>query len=260
MGGQDYDLAEFNSALRTTLYDGKVRYFPEIESTNTAAMEAAAAGAPEGTLFLADQQTAGRGRNGHGWHSEMGTAILLSVVLRPRIQVAQALWISLMAGLAAHDAISRTCGIGCDLRWPNDLLIERKKVCGILTEVSGDAEQVRYAVVGIGINVNQSAFPQELANLATSLRIETGKSWSRTELVISLLKSLQTEYQSALVSRGTESLLHRLLPISSYITGKRVHVDEAGGYDGITDGLDARGFLRVRTTTGIRTVLSGGVR
>ena len=223
-------------------------------------MEAASTGADEGTIFLADQQTAGRGRNGHGWHSETGTAILLSVVLRPRIQVAEVLWLSLMAGLAVHDAISRTCGIACDLRWPNDLLIDRKKVCGILTEISGEAEQLRYAVVGIGVNVNQPSFAQELEHLATSLRIETGKEWSRTELLVSLLNAFQTEYHRALAAPGIESLLSRLQTASSYVRGKRVHVDEAGGYDGITDGLDARGFLRVRTTEGVRIVLSGGVR
>ncbi|HVH89650.1 MAG TPA: biotin--[acetyl-CoA-carboxylase] ligase [Terriglobales bacterium] len=256
----NYELVELDAAWRGSMYSGKLRYFPEIESTNTLAMQAAGSGAEEGTVFLANQQTAGRGRNGHEWHSEPGTAILVSVILRPRIAPSQALWLSLMAGVAVHEAIARTSGISCDLRWPNDLLIGQKKVCGILTEISADSEQLRFAVVGIGINVNQQSFPPEIAHLATSLQIETGKIWPRTALLIALLQSLEVAYRHALGSGGTEALLHQVESISSYARGKRVHVDEAGGYEGTTDGLDRRGFLRVRTPTGIKTVFSGGVR
>jgi len=255
-----YDLAELNAALQSSLFSGRLHHIPETGSTNTLAMQAATAGVEEGTVIFADQQTAGRGRNGHDWHSEPRTAILASVVLRPKILPAQSLWLSLMAGVAVHEAILRTCGISCDLRWPNDLLIERKKVCGILTEISADAEQLRFAVIGIGINVNQPSFPADIDALATSLQIETGKQWSRTEVLVALLKSLGAQYQTALAAGGEESLLRRVESISSYVRGKRVHVDEGGGYDGVTDGLDARGFLRVRTAESMRTVLSGGVR
>src|SRR5579859_3220398 len=200
-----YNFAELKSALTSSLFSNKIHYFADIDSTNTAAMQAATAGAEEGTVFLADQQTAGRGRNGHSWHSESGTAILVSVVLRPRIAPSQALWLSLMAGVAVHETIANTCGIACDLRWPNDLLIGRKKVCGILTEISADSEQLRYAVIGIGINVNQHSFPPEIAALATSLQIETGKEWPRADLLIALLKSLETEYRHALLG-GNKTL------------------------------------------------------
>lgn len=254
-----YDLGELNSALQNTTFSGKIHHIPETASTNTLAMQAATAGVAEGTVIFADQQTAGRGRNGHNWHSEPGTAILASVVLRPKILPAQSLWLSLMAGVAVHDAILRTCGLVCDLRWPNDLLIERKKICGILTEISADAEQLRFAVIGIGINVNQPSFPPEIEGQATSLQMETGKQWSRTELLIALLKSLESEYRGTLTA-GEDSLLRKVESISTYVRGKRVHVDEGGGYDGITEGLDPRGFLRVRTAETMRTVLSGGVR
>jgi len=256
-----YDLSDLNSVLRGTLFEGKLSYVPETGSTNTLALQAANSGAEEGTIFLADHQTAGRGRNGHAWQSEPGGAILVSIVLRPAIAPAQSLWLSLMAGVAVHQAILRTCGIECDLRWPNDLLIARKKVCGILTEISADHEQLRFAVIGIGINVNQQWFPSDIAHFAMSLQIETGKKWSRTELLCALLQSLEAEYRLGLGPGKSESLLRRVETISSYARGKRVHVDEAGGYAGVTDGLDARGFLRVRTAEGImRTVLSGGVR
>lgn len=258
--GRDYDLDELESALSRSLFSGKLHYIPETGSTNTLAMHAGAAGVEEGHVFFTDQQTAGRGRGGHSWQSEPGSAILVSVLLRPRIEAAQALWISLMAGVAVHDAILNKCGIECDLRWPNDLLIGRKKVCGILTEISSEVEQLRFAVIGIGVNVNQSKFPDEIRAIATSIEIETGKIWSRTELLIALLQSLESEYRAALSPGGTQALLEDVESISSYARGKRVHVDESGGYDGVTDGLDRHGFLKVRTLSGTRTVLSGGVR
>lgn len=255
-----YDLTRLNSALGDSIYANKLNFFPEIASTNTLAMHAAVAGSAEGSAFLADQQTAGRGRNGHSWHSEAGVAVLLSIVLRPRIAVAQSLWLSLMAGVAAHDAIAKTCGVSCDLRWPNDLLIGKKKACGILTEISADQELLRFAVVGIGLNVNQSSFPADISLLATSIAIETGRAWPRTDLLLALLESLQAEYFRTLAKNGTQLLLGRIESISSYVRGKSVHVDESGGYEGVTDGLDERGFLLVRTQSGVRKVLSGGVR
>lgn len=257
---RDYDVDELESALSGSLFSGKLHYIPKTGSTNTLAMHAGAAGVEEGHVFFTDQQTAGRGRGGHSWQSEPGSAILVSVLLRPRIEAAQALWLSLMAGVAVHDAILGSCGIECDLRWPNDLLIGRKKVCGILTEISSEIEQLRFAVIGIGVNVNQPSFPQEIAEIATSVQIETGKMWSRGELFVAVLRSLEAEYQNGLDRDRTQRLLARVESISTFARGKRVHVDEADGYTGVTDGLDSQGFLRVRTHDGIRTVLSGGVR
>src|SRR5437763_8255531 len=146
-----YDLAELNSQLQGTLFSAKLHYIPETGSTNTLAMQAATAGVEEGTVIVTDQQTAGRGRNGHTWHSEPGAAILLSVVLRPKILPAHSLWLSLMAGVAVPEAILRTAGIAGDLRLPNDLPIERKKVCGVPTELSADPGQLRFPIIGLGI-------------------------------------------------------------------------------------------------------------
>lgn len=165
-----------------------------------------------------------------------------------------------MAGVVVHHALLSACGIACDLRWPNDLLIGRKKVCGILTEISSELDQLRFAVIGIGVNVNQNSFPEQIAGIATSIRIETGKIWSRAELLIALLRSLQREYVESLTPEGRSALVGRIEAVSSYARGKEVHVEESGGYDGVTDGLDAQGFLKVRTPTGVKTVLSGGVR
>jgi BirA family transcriptional regulator, biotin operon repressor / biotin---[acetyl-CoA-carboxylase] ligase len=261
---QPLDVEGLNRSLAGTIFHGKVQHLPETRSTNTLAMDAASRGAAEGTVFVADQQTQGRGRGGHHWHSEPQSSLLFSFIVRPKTQAADALWLSLMAGVAVVHAVRQHTGLQPDLRWPNDLLLNGKKFCGILTELSCDGAAVRHAVIGIGVNVNQSSFPNDLESIATSLRIESGQQWSRTELLASLLKSLHTEYNSLIaeLARGTTAaaLLMRLKAASTYVEGKRVYVSEAEGYAGITSGLDERGFLLVRTAEGIRKVISGGVR
>jgi BirA family biotin operon repressor/biotin-[acetyl-CoA-carboxylase] ligase len=147
------------------------------------------------------------------------------------------------------------------LKWPNDLLIDGKKFCGILTEMNAEATRVRYLVIGVGINVNQSEFPADLRDIATSLRMASGSAWSRTELCAALLKSLDREYRDFLAKGdGRKSILRRFEEHSPSVRGQRARVEENGALEGVTDGLDADGFLRVRTQQGVRTVLSGTVK
>jgi BirA family transcriptional regulator, biotin operon repressor / biotin---[acetyl-CoA-carboxylase] ligase len=260
--------------LRGTIFARHLHHYFKVGSTNTVAMEAAAAGAPEGSVFLAEEQVAGRGRGAHGWHSARSQGIYCSVVLRPPFSPADVLLLTLATGLATRDAVEQLLahhpGGGekpntspqLDLRWPNDLLLNGKKFVGILAELTAEATRVRHVVAGVGINVNQPSFPAELRDLATSLRLETGNNWSRVELAAALLKSLDREYRALLKAGpgGRESVLRRFQERSSYAQGRRVHVDDDGGYAGVTAGLDARGFLQVETAKGLRTVLSGGVR
>lgn len=257
-----YDLERLVSALETTPFAGKLVYFPRIHSTNELAMNQADQGAPAGTVYLADEQTAGRGRAGHVWQSAPGSGLYVSVLLRPRLSPADILWLSLAAGLAVRDAISQTASLAADIRWPNDLLLGKRKVCGILTELNAEVTRVRYTVVGIGVNVHHESFSPELAPIATSLFLETGRSWPRQELLIALLQSLHREALALDENPGQAALkiVSRLEKASSWIRGKQVHVDEAGGYSGITVGLDARGFLQVQTPGRLRTVVSGSVR
>jgi BirA family biotin operon repressor/biotin-[acetyl-CoA-carboxylase] ligase len=225
-------------------------------------MEAAAAGAPEGSVFLAERQTAGRGRGANQWHSVQSAGIHCSVVLRPALPPSEALIISLAAGLAVHAAIEHTGpAFAPDLKWPNDVLLGGKKVSGILTEMTAEATRVRHMVVGIGINVNQASFPAELQSSATSLRLATGSEWSRVELCAALLKSLDREYRD-LITRpdARKSVLRRFEERSSSVRGRRVLIEENGGFESVTDGLDADGFLRVQTGGVLRIVVSGTVR
>jgi BirA family transcriptional regulator, biotin operon repressor / biotin---[acetyl-CoA-carboxylase] ligase len=247
--------------VRRTIFDAHLHHFYKIGSTNTAAMAAAAEGAPEGSVFLAEEQTAGRGRGVNSWQSPRSTGIYCSVILRPTLPPSDILALSLAAGLAVrtaiHDVDSR---VEADLKWPNDVLLNGKKICGILAEMNAEATRARYIVVGIGINVNQASFPKDLP--ATSLRLATGSEWSRVELTGALLKSLDREYRQLVDDADSkESILQRFAENSSWVLGKRVRIEENGSaFEGTTEGLDPRGFLQVRTPHGVQTVLSGTVR
>lgn len=248
-------------AVRGTIFAQHLHHYFKVGSTNTAAMEAASAGAAEGSVFLAEQQTAGRGRGGRSWHSSQSDGIYCSVILRPAVPPAEALILSLAAGLAVHAAVQQIdARARPDLKWPNDLLIEGKKFCGILTEMNAEATRVRHLVVGIGINVNQAKFPADLSGIATSLRMAGGNAWSRMELCAALLKSLDREYREFSTEGGRESILRRFQERSSSVRGRQVRIEENGALAGVTDGLDSRGFLRVRTAQEVQTVLSGTVR
>ncbi len=258
--------------VKGTIFCGRIRHYFHTDSTNVAGMRAAHDGDAEGTVFFAEEQTAGHGRGGHSWHSARSAGIYVSALLRPKIAPAMVLNLSLMAGLAAAAAVEEVCGIPADLRWPNDLLLpalergaqgpEQRKFCGILTEMNAEATRVKHAVVGIGINVNQAEFPADLASLATSLCMQTGQNWSRVELAAALLRSLDREYRQLLAAGGVGTELYRRFEqASSYARGRRVHVEETGGYTGVTAGLNETGFLLVACDDGTqRTVISGGVR
>ena len=246
--------------LKGTSFAKNIHHYFRVGSTNQEAMQAAAAGEPEGCVFLAEEQTAGRGRGGHSWHSEKSTGLYCSMLLRPELSPADALPLSLAVGLAVHAAVEQVTGLRPELRWPNDLLLGGKKFAGILTEMNAEPTRVRYVVVGVGLNVNQERFPAALEAEATSLRRESGRWWSRVELAAALLKSLDREYRAQHAVPDVADIVRRFEERSPLARGRRVQVEEGGGYEGTTEGLDARGFLQVRTGEGLRTVLSGGVR
>ncbi len=262
-----YDLAAVDVALGATPFAGRLQHFAEIGSTNTHAMQQGAQGAPHGSVYLADAQGAGRGRGVHTWSSPAGSGLYVSVLLRPALAPGEALWFSLAAGMAAMIAVRATTGLEADLRWPNDLLFGAQKVGGILTEMHAEPTRVRYLVIGIGINVHQPEFPPELADVATSLAIEGGRT-TRSALLVELLTALDAE-TSALAGEAPgyaqQSLVARLEAASSWMRGKAVVVDEGqpgagSSFAGVTEGLNEQGFLQVRTASGLRSVLSGGVR
>lgn len=265
-----FDVAAVEAGIAGTAFAGRVLHFASVGSTNALALEAAQSGARVG-VWVADEQTAGRGRGGHGWHSAAGDGLYVSVLIAPSLPMTMALWLSLATGLAARSAITQVTGLAADIRWPNDLLLGARKCGGILVETAvaaardDDRALLRYAVIGVGINVNHAAFPAELEALATSLRMESGNEIPREALLAALLRSLDEEIASLVREYCGETaaggLLERFAEASSWVVGRQVRVDEAGGYTGVTAGLDERGFLLVNGDDGVtHTVLSGGVR
>ena len=180
--------------LRGSLFGKRIFHFFKTDSTNRVALELGHAGEPEGAVVLAEEQTAGRGRSGRKWHSERAAGIYATLLLRPKLAPVQAPLLTMMAGLSAHSAVQALTGLAVDLKWPNDLLILGKKLGGILTEMHAEPGQIRFVIVGIGLNVNQERFPGELANIATSLHAETGKPQSRMELLVRLLREFESDY------------------------------------------------------------------
>ncbi len=285
--------AELNRALAGTRLAGTVRHFAEVASTNDLALAAAAEGVRFG-VWVADAQTAGRGRGGHSWHSAPGDGLYVTALFTPQLP-ASALELSLLAGLAAWEAIREVSGLTMDIRWPNDLVTRDdagpartggRKLGGVLAETAvypaeaGRPPTLRYAVIGIGINVAHREFPPELEASATSLFREGWATPDRGELLVSLLgrldrgiEALEQAFAAAKpeeapgtnprrsTPRASPELLRTLSEVSTWVCGKRVHVPEDGGYTGVTAGLDPSGFLLVDGDDGLRrTVRSGGVR
>ena len=270
-GDSDLPLSELLAPrIAGTIFTGNIHHFASIASTNAAAMRAGADAEAEGVLptashgavWLAEEQTAGKGRAGHSWKSNPADGIYCSALLRPQLAPVDVIILSLAAGLAVVDAVREVTELCADLRWPNDVLIGGRKFCGILTEMNAEITRVRYVVVGVGLNVNNTEFPPELAPIATSLRMQARQSFSRLELVAALLRALDREHKALCDGAGAarEQILRRFQQHSSFCRGCAVFVEEDGGYQGVTRGLDERGFLRIETAHGMRTVLSGGVR
>ena len=246
--------------LKGSLFGKRIFHFFRTDSTNRVALELGHAGEPEGALVLAEEQTAGRGRGGRAWHSERATGIYVTLLLRPKLAPVQAPLLTMMAGLSAHSAVQALTGLEVDLKWPNDLLVRGRKLGGILTEMHAEPGQIRFVIVGIGLNVNQQKFPGELANLATSLRAETGKPQSRMELLVRLLHEFESDYNRFL-REGVATVVARFESVSSYARGKRVRVTNGTeSYVGTTAGLGPEGLLQVERDGGqLMTVIAGDV-
>jgi BirA family biotin operon repressor/biotin-[acetyl-CoA-carboxylase] ligase len=220
------------------------------------AIALAGAGCASGTVVGADEQTAGHGRFGREWHSERDAGLYQTIVLRLPVEPASLPAVTFALGLAVAAAIEQTSGVACDLRWPNDVLIEGRKCAGILTELHGAA-----LVAGIGINVNQSRFPADVASIATSIRIAAGREQSREQLLIALLQEIDV-HCDILVRDGAPAIRRSFTMHSSYVSGRRVRVEQGESViTGATAGLTEEGFLRLLRDDGKEEIIiAGGVR
>jgi BirA family biotin operon repressor/biotin-[acetyl-CoA-carboxylase] ligase len=241
--------------IRLERPQNELHYWASIGSTMTEATRLAVAGASHGTVVLADAQTAGVGRLGRSWISQAELGIYCSILLRLPLAPGSMPIASLVLGLATAEAIQTSTELACDLRWPNDVLINERKVAGILTQLTDNC-----IVAGIGINVNQASFSSDLRTPATSLRMESkGRVQSREEIIVKLLESLDA-FCEMLISQGKDAILRAFAAASSYAVNRRVVIEESGS-KGVTSGLDENGFLMVRFDSGqVQRLAAGGVR
>ncbi|MBA3256371.1 MAG: biotin--[acetyl-CoA-carboxylase] ligase [Pyrinomonadaceae bacterium] len=234
--------------------------FDSLPSTNLEAAQRAIEGAAEGLCVVASEQTAGRGRLQRQWISPKGSGLYFSIVLRPRIHQSSWPLITLAAALAVHDALLETYLLKTDIKWPNDILSNNRKLCGILAETV-DTTEGRALVLGIGVNLTSSAFPPEVHQIATSVQLETGKVPNLEIILRNLMIALQRRYEMLQSVCGGEEILREWSVRSSYASGKRIRV--ANGQEvleGTTRGLESDGALRVETDEGeIRIVRAGDV-
>ena len=235
---------------------GTIHRFDTLDSTMTKAAELASAGAESGTVVLAREQTAGQGRLGRTWHSEPGAGLYLTEIVRFKLCPDTLPVVTLALGLAVAEAITDFTGASCDIRWPNDVLINGRKVAGLLAQLHNGV-----LLAGIGINVNHAGFPEDLAGIATSLRLATGREQDAESLLPTLIGKIDS-WLELLFTQGKDPVLRTFTQASSYVRGRRVIVDQVDGtIHGTTDGLNPQGFLYVRQNDGRRTlILAGGVR
>lgn len=237
----------------------RLHYYDKIGSTNEEAFRLGEEGAPEGTVLIAESQTSGKGRMQRVWYSPPGANIYTSVILRPPAGTMKATQIPIAAGVAAAETLNELCPGKAWIKWPNDVLIGGKKVCGILAQIKMSGQAVDFVVVGIGINVNlgRKQFPRDIQAIATSMAIEAGREISRPELIIRLYENMAKWYRE-LTRNGFAAVRERWLNLSEMI-GKTVSVMfQNDAVSGEAVGLDEDGSLILRTATNQRKTVSAG--
>lgn len=255
-----YGQHELESRMDTKWAGEPVCFYEELGSTNLQAKLDAENGAKEGTLIVADMQTAGRGRRGRMWSSPPGTNVYFTLVLKPDYQVELASMVTLVMGLAVAQGIRETCGIEAYIKWPNDIVVKGKKVCGMLAEMSTERDFIHYVVMGVGINVGQQDFPQEIAQTAACLEQACGHKVSRAELLVNVMKAFEHYYD---IFRRDGSLTGLLDQYNELLAGRDGEVrvlDPKGEYQGISRGISSTGELLVEREDGtVETVYAGEV-
>lgn len=226
-----------------------VIYQESTESTQMIAQNAANEGAQEGTVVVADQQVSGRGRLGRVWHSPAKTGIWMSMILRPKVDFRKAPQLTLVTAVAAVRAIEHITTLEAEIKWPNDILLNGKKIAGILTEMQADPDQIKAVIIGLGMNVNQSSFPDGIKDIATSLSIEADRTFNRAELITQILKEFEWIYE-AYLTKGF-SIIKPLWEARSNTIGKMIKARTTQNViEGFAEGIDEEGVLLLRDKHG----------
>lgn len=241
------DPVSIENIVSTECFGKRIIYFEEVDSTNLVAKQLGKQEGTHGILVVAEKQNAGRGRLGRNWSSPKGSGIYLSLVLQPEINPEHAAMLTIIAALAVNQGIRKTTGIESYIKWPNDIVINGKKVCGILTEMSSVNEKLECVVIGIGINVSQMSFPKELKSMATSLQMEGKKDVDRSELIINIMNYLEMYYKSFIKEKSLQPIVGEY---NSFLVnmGRQVRIlDDAASYTGTALGINESGALLVNT-------------
>ena len=250
---------ELESNRKTTWVGEEIHYFDSTDSTNTRAKRLAEDGAVHGTLVVADEQTGGRGRRGRVWESQKGVSIYMSLVLKPEIEPNHASMLTLITAMAVAGGIEKTTGLECKIKWPNDIVIHRKKVCGILTEMSTQMDYINYIVIGIGINVQNESFPEEIGEVATSLRIESGKKQNRAAIIEAVWEEFEKYYDIYLKTEDMQGLVGEYDQKLANMNKQVRVLDPKDPYEGTARGITPKGELIVDTWEARKLVSSGEV-
>lgn len=252
--------AEIKSLLHTDWVAKEVLYFDTIDSTNTKAQELAEKGYPSGTLVVADKQESGKGRRGRSWVSPSGTGIFMTLMIKPDINPNNASMLTLVAALAVAKAITSVTGEEAMIKWPNDIVVNGKKVCGILTEMNAQFDYINHIVVGIGINVHNESFPEEISQMASSLMIEAGgKRFHRAQIIAEAMSYFEQYYDTFLKTQDLSALVREYDKLLVN-RNKSVRVlDPKEPFDGKAMGITPKGELIVDTWESRKLVSSGEV-
>lgn len=250
--------AELESVINTRWAGKEILYYDETDSTNIQAKYEGEKGARHGTLIVADRQTAGRGRRGRSWESPRGICIYMTLLLRPEISPIKAPMLTLVMAVSVAEAVREITGMEACIKWPNDIVLNKKKICGILTEMSTDIEGINYVVTGAGINVNQDTFPDNICETATSLLIEGGERIQRSGLIASVMERYEENYQIFMETEDLSGLREKYNGMLVNC-GKEVRVLEPGNeYCAHAFGINDKGELVVETPEGERKQIYAG--
>lgn len=252
-----YDQSTISQLIHTKWAGKTVHFVQKIDSTNNWAKDLAKAGAPHGALAVAEFQTAGKGRLGRSWKAEEGSSVMMSLVLKPDFSPECAPMLTLVMGLSIAQAVEML-GIPVSIKWPNDVVVSRKKICGILTEMALEASSVRYVVIGVGINVNTEEFPREIQDKATSLLLETGHAYDRNQLIAYVMERFEENYDKFMQTQNMEKLLDAY---DALLANKEQPVrvlDSREPYEGIAHGINENGGLIVEKDNGCTVCVRAG--
>lgn len=242
--------AEIKSLIKTSWAGKEIVYYEETDSTNNQAKALGEKNGVHGTLLVSDRQVEGKGRRGRGWESPKGVSIYMTILLRPQIAPSKAPMLTLVMAQSVAEGIKEKTGLEVGIKWPNDIVVNKKKVCGILTEMSTEIDYINYVVIGVGINVNQETFPDELEKTATSLMIEKGEKVKRAELIAAVMERFEENYETFM---HTEDLSEIMTQYNEMLVNRDRDVrilEPENEYNAHASGINKKGELVVVTSDG----------